>query len=92
MSWAMWRACGVACMVDTPLPPPDAPARELVPRTVPRHACLACPCENFLYSFKAAPTGPLAPPARTAQPDSAAAAPGWPLAPAGWREGEEQGR
>jgi hypothetical protein len=27
-------------------------------------------CENFLYGFKAAPTGPLAPPARTAQPGS----------------------
>jgi hypothetical protein len=70
MSWAMWRACGVACMVDTPLPPPDAPARELVPRTVPRTVSASRPqspqsaCENFLYGFKAARRA-----ARAADPD-----------------------
>jgi len=51
------------------------------PRQVPRSMPGGDrPCENFLFSFKAGPPGPLAPPRRPAGP-----------APVGWRESKTPG-
>lgn len=57
-----------------------------------RDRCIKTSCENFLYGFKAAPPGPLAPPTRRPGRRSGLQLPLLPaLTPVGWREGIDQG-